>query len=468
MKKILLTIAIVLTGCSGNSKNHVDIEYRLSYDAADPHIHVSMKCQPTADSLTFVFGNPEFGGQTDIYNCFQHLQVNGAAFKHDETSRTVTVYPNGKSLMHLEYDVVDDGSKGQFQRELFRPVLKHDYLYAPTLSLFLIPRDYKTTVSVTWEENEPFGIFSYFDPNLKEGNTFYGTIADLGMSLCVGGSGVSMQTCKAGNADGYLITQLDEDRRFNQQIIKDFFVNYFVTIRDFWQDDAPEDYSLAVLPFLEEGITHAVGGIGYEKGFCAKYFVQSDTVLNETNMFTIAHEIGHHWLGGSLSLGIEHQWFMEGFNDYQTYCNLRRCGIMSEDWYKRRFNQLFKDYYTSEISTLPNDKVWENYWTMGDYNKLPYRRGCLFAFFLDGQIQQASSGQKGFRELMIALKRTSENQKQLNLDDFIHVLSSFIPENAARGYIKDYIIDGQMIDFSDCPLPNNAKIVYQGQVPMME
>lgn len=41
--------------------------------------------------------------------------------------------------------------------------------------------------------------------------------------------------------------------------------------------------------------------------------------------------------------------------------------------------------YNSPISTLPNEEVWKNYWTMGDYNCLPYRRGHrVAAFFVTG------------------------------------------------------------------------------------
>lgn len=469
-KPLILIALVAVMGCQRSNPTEPGLCYELSYDATAQKINVVMRYTPANDdSITFFYGNPGFGGQADIFNCVQDLSVSGK-YRLMDSLRQVTVYPVGKTPVEMRYSVVDDGAQGEFVRELFRPVLKHDYLYCASLNLLFLPDDDEMPVKLQWTENEPFHIVSYIDPNLKEGEWWSGKVGDLGISLFVGGTNLNMEPCKAGVADGYVITGLPDSLKFNAPLVKDFFVKYFSTCREFWQDTAWEEYSLAVLPFLDEEITHSIGGIGYEKGFCAKYSPNIDTVLNETNMFTIAHEVGHHWIGTALSTSTENQWFGEGFNDYQTYYNLSHCGVMSADWFERRFNDEMRTYYTSPISTLPNEEVWKNYWTMGDYNKLPYRRGCIFAFFLDNQIRLATEGKDDFMSLMRTLKQVAEGKEngQLEVEDFIQASAKFLPENDVRQYIEDYIMQGQLIDFSSVPLSKEFSMSIDEGVPAVK
>lgn len=470
IKPLILIVLLAVMGCQRSNPTEPGLRYELSYDATAQKINVVMQYTPVNDdSITFFYGNPGFGGQDDIFNCVQGFSVSGK-YRLVDSLRQVKVYPDGKMPIEIHYSIVDDGARGEFVRELFRPVLKEDYLYCASLNLLFLPDDDAMPVKLQWLENEPFRIVSYIDPNLKEGEWWSGRVEDLRMSLFVGGIHLNMEPCKAGHADGYVITQLTDSLKFNAPLVKDFFVKYFSTCREFWQDTAWEEYSLAVLPFLDEEITHTIGGIGYEKGFCAKYCLKSDSVLSETNMFTIAHEVGHHWIGTALSTDTKSQWFGEGFNDYQTYYHLSHCGLMSDDWFERRFNSEMETYYNSPISTLPNEEVWKNYWTMGDYNRLPYRRGCIFAFFLDNQIRLATDGKNDFMSLMRTLKQVAEAKDggQLEVEDFIQATARFLPENDVRRYVEDYIMQGQLIDFSTIPLAKEFSVSIEEGVPAVK
>jgi hypothetical protein len=467
LKPFVFLALLVSFGCQRSIQN--GLRYRLSYDAAEQKIQVEMQYMPASnDSMTFVYGNPGFGGQQDIFNCVRDLTVFG---KHKviDSLRQVTVYPEGKKPFDIHYSIVDDGAKGQFVRELFRPVLKEDYLYCASLNVLFLPDDGDMPVSLQWTENEPFPITSYIDPNLKAGEWWEGKVGDLGISLFVGGTQVALEQCKSGNADGYVLTSLPDSLKFNAGLVKDFFVKYFATCREAWSDSVWEEYSLAVLPFLDKDINHTIGGIGFQKGFCAKYTPKGDTVLNEVNMFTVAHEIGHHWIGRTLITAPEDQWFGEGFNDYQTYYNLSHCGLMSNDWFERRFNSEMEAYYNSPISTLPNEEVWKNYWTMGDYNRLPYRRGCIFAFFLDNQIRFATDGRADFMSLMRSLKQLTlaKGNPNVSVEEFIQTTAQYLPGNEIKKYIDNYIMQGQLIDFSTVPLSKEFSVSMEEGVPVV-
>ena len=468
IKPLIFIALLALMGCQESKQ--AELRYELSYDASAQRINVAMQFIPSGeDSVAFVYGNPGFGGQQDIFNCVQDLAVS-EKHKVVDSLRQVTVYPNKNQPITIQYSVIDEGANGQFVRELFRPVLKDDYLYCASLNLLFLPDDDAIPVKLRWAENEPFRIVSYFNPNLKEGEWWEGKVDDLQMSLFVGGTHLNVEHCKAGVADGYVITGLPDSLMFNAPMVKDFFVKYFSTCREFWQDSTWEEYSLAVLPFIDGQISHTIGGIGFQKGFCAKYCLKSDSVLSETNMFTIAHEVGHHWIGTALSTDTKNQWFGEGFNDYQTYYNLSHCGLMSVDWFERRFNEEMRTYYTSPISTLPNEEVWKNYWTMGDYNRLPYRRGCIFAFFLDNQIRLATDGKDDFMSLMRTLKQIAETKENgaIDVEDFIHATANYLPENDVRQYVEDYIMQGQLIDFSAVPLSKEFSVSVEEGVPAVK
>lgn len=467
-RPLILLALLAVIGCSRSQQ--AELRYELSYDASAQRINVTMQYQPSGNvSVSFTYGAPEFGGQYDIFDCFQ-LESVSAKYTLDDSLRQLTLYPQDDTPVEVRYSVIDHNSNGNFMSELFRPVLRDDYLYCASLNLLLLPDDGDIPVKLRWTENEPFHIASYIDPNLQDGQWWQGKVDDLRISLFVGGTQVAVEPCKAGSADGYVITELPDSLRFNALLIKDFFVKYFATCREFWQDTAWEEYSLAVLPFLDEKTGHDIGGIGYQKGFCAKYCPVIDSVLNETNMFTIAHEIGHHWIGDVLVTDVENQWFGEGFNDYQTYYNLSHCGLMSADWFERSFNREMEIYYTSPISTLPNEEVWKNYWTMGDYNPLPYRRGCIFAFFLDNQIRLATEGCDDFMSLMRTLKQAAESKGDgsLDVEGFIQATAQYLPEDEVRKYVEDYIIQGQFIDFSQVQLAKEFDITIVESVPVVK
>ena len=498
-----ISLVLILLPQQGFAANR--ISYTLTYNMKARAIHVDMKYYPEGNApVTFVFGNPGFGGQNDIFNCFRNLDVKNAECSVDSANRTVKVLAwckrqsraNREKFLHdasgkaertvnrgsvdLSYDVIDDGAKGQFQRELFRPVLKRDFFTCPTNCLFLLPKNLNMEVEVTWKKT-PFPVYCYFEPKLKAGETYCCHAYDLVMSLIVGGKNLQHEYCKVGNADAYVITCLTKKEKFNYHLIKEHFTKYYDYLRTFWQDSTWEEYTLSVLPFLDDSITHDVGGISFHKGFGSKYRSSSagfpfseknthsgDTILTEQRMFNMSHEIGHHWFGGTLALGYQHQWFGEGFNDYLTYYCLYHSGIKDRTWFVDGFNKLFDIYYNSPVSNIPNDSIWTHYWQMGDYNKLPYRRGCIFAFYLDNLISKTSRGKYDFHDFVLLLKkRVKKNSNNMTIALFKSTLSEFLPKDNVEKYMSSYIDKGNLIMFDDEMMSLGFHIRYKDNVPQI-
>ena len=99
-KPIVFLTLLAAFGCQRGVQN--GLHYRLSYNATEQKIHVEMQYTPASeDSMTFVYGNPGFGGQLDIFNCVKDLSVSG---KHKvvDSLRQLTVYPEGNKPIDIQ------------------------------------------------------------------------------------------------------------------------------------------------------------------------------------------------------------------------------------------------------------------------------------------------------------------------------------------------------------------------------
>ncbi len=250
----------------------------------------------------------------------------------------------------------------------------------------------------------------------------------------------------------------------NREAIRSYFTKFNASIRSFWEDYSDRCFSLVLQPFLDSD--HSMGGVAFANGFIGKY--HADTILNAQRMFTISHEVGHHWVGHRLEMDITHQWFGEGFNDYVTLATLLSAKLMSAAEWEERMNEIFKSHYSSSVRNTPNDSVFANYWKMGDYNKLPYRRGCIFAFYLDNQIRLLSKGEKNIRDLLRSLleyRKTKPAKYELTVEDFTRHASAFLSNAQVTAMLEEYIMKGNPIAFAPEMLLPVFTVQYENGIP---
>ena len=80
---------------------------------------------------------------------------------------------------------------------------------------------------------------------------------------------------------------------------------------------------------------------------------------------------------------------------------------------------------------------------------MPYRRGLIFAFYLDNQIRINSGDKYSLRDFLLDLKSKGEN---ITIDYFIEIGSKYLPKEKLIEDIDLYIIKGKFIDFSKISL----------------
>jgi predicted metalloprotease with PDZ domain len=120
------------------------------------------------------------------------------------------------------------------------------------------------------------------------------------------------------------------------------------------------------------------------------------------------------------------------------------------------------EHYSSPQSSQPNDSInYAHFWNGGkEWEKLPYRRGCLYAFYLDNLIREQSKGAKNLDQLMrqILAAVEQDTDEKLDHDFFLKILLPYAGK-ASKKTFKRYIEQGKPIDFRKSQLPAGLEVI---------
>ena len=474
MKHLLFTALLACVTLTVSAQANLDYRFRLDSAA----LHVTLNYTPVEpDSTLFVYGDLGFGGQTDIFNGIKNLRVSApGTIKVDtlEGSGAIHVYYPGNTPITISYDVTDTHTPEQKVRgEMFRPLIQKDYFYAHEVSIFLIPMFRETdknnvTQSLQWEKPLPYPIYFTLDPENRGDKIYTGIYKDFQSTLFTGAANLTIDQVNLGNIKNFIVLRIDDSTAYNRPAMKEYFEEYVTALHRFWNNYDGEYYSLVVQPFLDIDY-HNSSGIAFHDGFIMKH--NNDTILTDYGRIaTLSHEISHHFTGHSVSLGPNEQWFDEGFTDYTTYYLLTAIGMFPPEQYTHEINRILRSLHTSELRNTPNDDIRKNFWKLGDYAWLPYWRGTQFALWLDNKIVTSSDGKYSIRDLLRACLDAARNKnwEHLTREDFIKAVSKFLPEKEMREAIERYIVNGELIEFSQKDFPSDIKLTYDDSIPVIE
>lgn len=479
----VVLVCLLLTGGSvffilrnRNQDGKVTLKYELTLKG-EHRVHVKLVYLPVeSDSTIFIYGEPMFGGQNDIIKCLVAVKAQPPAkIKANWSKRKLTVYYSRKNPVTIEYDIIDAGRKeDDVKGELFRPVIQKGYFYCHGINLFLRPlfrnADKKIIQSVVWSKKPVFPVFCSIDPQERGIKPVAGKPADFMFTLFTGAADLTVEEKSIGNSPGYLVLNGGQQSKSNQNDIREYYTKYYKNIRRFWNDKDSAVFTFVMQPFINSD--QNIGGMAFDNGFAVKYSKGKGKILSSDRIFTISHEIGHRWIGGTgINAGIQNQWFTEGFNDYITYYVLAASKMITDEEFEKEFNRrTMAVHYLSSVKNVPNDEVLKNYWKLGESNRLPYRRGCIFAFYLDNQIYIASKGKNDIRDFLVSLYRFSKTKGEgyvIKTDDFINVLSGYLPRNQIEKAFKSYILSGDVIPVSGKMLVHGFSINYIMGIPYL-
>ncbi|HWB26174.1 MAG TPA: hypothetical protein VG738_11875 [Chitinophagaceae bacterium] len=482
MRVILTTILLIGMSFFSSARNRQDtlspqLSYHLRWDGKSTVLNVTLYYSPAnKDSTVFVYGDPNFGGQNEIFKVLQHIESSDK-IKLSPAERKITVYHTGPGLKQISYTVngqLVGNPKRATVDELFRPLITPNILYLVPQFFMLNPQGRHAGSAIIQWDSFPQGI-PYFistaagaSPSEKQ-NIALNRQQDVLMLM---GPALVIKTYKVHGIPYYAITSKADTINDLSKQLAPFFKYYFPGLRNFWRDDSAPYYYISILPLLSIDKPWATG-YSQKHGFVMRY----SGTFDDNKKRVLAHETSHAWIGNNMQVGddeFNNQWFGEGFNDYVMLINLAASGIQDKTAFLDYIN---KDnllaHYSSSVKDAPNDSIAAKFWADKRYQTLPYKRGFIYAFYFDNQVRLASGGHKTIRDFLLALFKRNQQihaanpLANLTLNDYIAAASMFIPAEQVKHETGTYLLQGKPLDFRNIKLIKGFTMEYKDSIPVL-
>jgi len=453
------------------------MDYHLSWDGVSSILLVDLYYQSNnQDSLVFTYGNPTPGGLNTIFDIISNIKAQPESqLKISPANRSITVLNPGSGLHHLHYEldgklVVDP--KRARPNEAFRPTIAPGFLYTLGYNLYLSVNDESyTQMRVVWDHYPAkMAYFISCAPGAKANEPQIIPMDKRNSLLIQMNENLVVKKYKVNNIPNYLITSKSDTVNHNmQRQMKPFLNSLIPQMRNFWQDHDFDFYFVSMIPLLNQ-MPSTMTGIGLINGFGTRY----SGPLDKEKTAVIAHEISHTWIGVRMqfkSVGMENEWFDEGFNDYIAIYSLVQSGMFDQGDFLHYINkEVLEQYYNNPVNTSPADSIAANFWKSKNFEKIPYHRGFIYAFYLDNQIRLQSGGKYSIKDFMQNLYQQCRQQKKQVIEavDFAEAASGFLSKDQIMLEIKTNMLEGQLIDFRQVKLAEVFQVVYQGKIPVLK
>ena len=357
-----------------------------------------------------------------------------------------------------------------FEYCCYKPIIRSEYFHVQSGHLLAPPEDYwkdkndLQTVQLRWENfPKDWVLHNSFGPDYQQ--TVKMNNSQFMSSIFVGGD-FRRTKFEVKGQPVYFLTR-GQWRNFTDGSLDSLLQKTVEGHRAFWNDFADSVYTVTFLP-VEDTVQQfqmisSAGGSGLTNSFLS-YATNNQHARFSTIRYIYVHELMHRWIGIKIENAQEERqyWFSEGFTEYFTLKNSLRYGFIDNDQFLKELNDNFSlTHARSSKNTMPNDSMnYRNFWS-GDkeWEKLPYERGCLFAFYLDNRIREKSGGTQNLDMLMrdiLAVIAQNPTQK-LDHPFFKSILRKYLGRRSAKAFNR-YIERGERIDFSKTQLPEGMNV----------
>jgi predicted metalloprotease with PDZ domain len=218
--------------------------------------------------------------------------------------------------------------------------------------------------------------------------------------------------------------------------------------RAYWNDYDFKQYVVGLIPMKyshEKEIS--MNGRGLSNTFVT---VGTNTKAFGLNNLTFLynHELMHHWFGYVLQQAEPenaYKWFNEGFTDYFAHVVMRETGLFTEEDYKRSLNRVFSEYYVDSTNQWPNEKLQAEYWSSAKMQQLPYKRGLLFALYLDESIKKQTAGKASLKTVVQAMLTEARARRRVYSTEWLLQELQAVTGQDYKPQVEEYMIKGTFI-----------------------
>lgn len=460
----ILLILFFLNGSAEARKPALTYAFRAGTYQSKPSLDITATFTGDKSGKTVLWFQNNSWGEKDLFRCIAQYQISGkkasiSAFP--DSSYFIALHAPGAKIS-ITYTVVQD-----FEREItsfYRPLVQKAWLHAFSQAILMVPDHIfpttaaKPTISLDWSAMPADWAIhnSYGSGQRKQ------TIALAQEALLNGVFTAGDFRVYPFAIQGYPVYFATRGQwlNFDDETLVRCLENALGELRAFWSDYDYPYFTVTFLPTEMAGadseLSYALNGLALHQSFAASA-TNNRALQFEMIQYLFHHELMHTWIGRRIRNTHEElqYWFSEGFTEYYTYKNMLREGILTpEQWALNFNNSVLKPHYTSALKSEPNSKIKDYFWTDFEYSKLPYRRGAIFAFWLDNQIKLKTDNEKSLDELMhTLLKRCVSESKTLTDELFLECAQSILGEDISD-FFQKHILTGEPIDLENTLLIN--------------
>ncbi|WP_370476500.1 M61 family metallopeptidase [Tamlana flava] len=474
----LIILSLLITSCSKNNESLADIEYKVESNLNDsiPSLQVEFDYESDNNGLIVLRYENNSWGDKDIFNCIKNFEVSpkpdNIEFKRDSSQITIKTKPNLKSAIH--YQIVQD-YKGLPQNQLrYRPIVDSTYFHILGMRLFMVPERVfetdtsKANIKITYEKNSNTALYhsSFGKNNVQNIDVIR---EDLYASFFAGGD-FRRYSFPLEKDTVYFVTR-GNWKPFKDKDIFNILKETISAQHNFWNDPRKGNFSVSLIPTFENW--YSVGGSGFSSSFIS--FASNNNKVTLAHMkWLYNHELLHKWIGRTIlnENEVEQYWFSEGFTDYYAYKLLLKNNRLNTTEYIDILNKdVIIPHYKDPVNNTPNGALtFEEYWTNYiKYMKLPYRRGLLYAFYIDNKIKEQNHYSRSLDDVMHELFEMAlqDENMRLNKTLFLRTLSKYLNDTDTASDFEKYINQGELIDFSN-QLPEGLMVEDQEGIPILK
>jgi predicted metalloprotease with PDZ domain len=464
----------------------VKVQYQVFYTENMANegikIHVHFQNNKATDSTYFHFSN-QVWGQDSLLNCFKTLQNENPNYTFKlipDSNRIVAYHPKSREIAF--YYRIKQDYVGEPLEKINRPRIRADHFHILGESMFTVPEEvfeskienHQINVTIDWIDfPEKYVIHNTFDSQKKHQNLSKIKLwGEFYHSVFVGGD-YRIHQFNCANKPVYFAIRGDWFVDYQDKKLLGALEKTIQSQRTFWNDNSANYFTVIMTPTLSTADSSFSGQSTTGSGVWNAFDILStNNPFNNWNVinYIFNHELMHSWIGGKI--GMKHEelnyWFSEGFTDYYTYKNrLRSKDLDFKTWLEDFNMEVLQAHWKNPERNKANFLIKDDFWKSRDVEKIPYRRGAIFAFWLDNQILVKSNYTKSLDDLMKELLQICETeQKKFDDELFLDLVQQYLQKDISY-FFQKHILDGQDILFEKSDLIEGFTFEVENNLPKL-
>lgn len=421
-------LAVALPAAGARSK-----PLKISVErAGDGGFNVAVTFRGEPDGSTLLNLPNEWGGQAELFRSIEALRVRNASITDTDKLHVKVLAHDPSAEITVSYRVVQD-FEGPFRNAVrYRPVAAADHLHWIGNTVFVLPAgedSEKIAVELKWK-NFPsaWTIANSYGVGQRR-QKIETTLGELGAGLYVGGDYRVTRTLAAGKP---VFVAIRDKWQFEDAELAAMVSRVIGSQRAFWNDHSQSRYLVSLTAWDEGPNSSSFGGTGLTSAF-ALFATPNATVTSIRGL--LSHEYSHNWIPMKMGRMPEPEqslyWFSEGFNEFYTYRQLLKAGIISRQEYIDTYNSHIREYFMLPTRNEPNERIVKDFWNDSAVGRLPYLRGFLFATNLDAAIRRKSGGARSLDDPMFEIYKSAAtgSKPTLSFEYLAGVFSRYLGED---------------------------------------